>query len=136
MSARSFQAKQARTAKWDVGFITCTLHPDRRCNRSDFTHTGSRRCASCKAWHRATPLAREKNLIRCRLWCSGDTLKALASLRLTAKSMGVTGSRGKRAAGKASSKSSTDPTERLPPISPEEWKWLTWMPSSKGKQAR
>lgn len=41
--------KKDREEKWDVEFIACKHHPDRRCNRSDFVNTRARRCGDCKS---------------------------------------------------------------------------------------
>lgn len=41
------RSRQSREKKWKETFISCIRHLDRRCNRSRYIHSGSRRCATC-----------------------------------------------------------------------------------------
>jgi len=40
--------RERRERLWDASFVTCTKHPERRCQRSYYVRRGCRRCNSCK----------------------------------------------------------------------------------------
>lgn len=44
---RSEEALTKRAKRWESEFISCTNHPDRRCNRSRFVRRQERVCGSC-----------------------------------------------------------------------------------------
>ncbi len=50
--ARCPEAKKRRADRYDLSrytraFVSCTKHPNRRCSRSLYVRSGSRRCRSC-----------------------------------------------------------------------------------------
>lgn len=44
---RSDKNKIKRSNKWNLIYIPCRCHPDRRCNRSAYASLAVRKCASC-----------------------------------------------------------------------------------------
>src|ERR1700688_462271 len=62
-SAKS-PAAEARSRRWEAEFITCDNHPHRRCNRSKYVLSRTRRCSSC-ANHRADGSPRPA-FVKCR----------------------------------------------------------------------
>lgn len=76
--------KESRGKLWDSEFISCTIHPDRRCSRSGYVNRSDHHCGSCRVTYRRDgtqrPANKRYNSSEQRKW-TGRSLRKLKKIK-------------------------------------------------------